>query len=205
MGHGDTATRAGVTQVARQLFTDEIHQALVSFCETRVQYLPLQSDNGDFSRRYGNNIGPFAHLHGQLVEFASEQFGEEVKPSYSFLSLYDDRGICPLHIDRDQCRYTIDYLIRQDSEDAWPIYIGQPITDERRESLRQSGLSHPATEDDIKRTKAKENFETIELQPNDAVLYSGTHQWHYRDRIKAGTADLVFFHFVPKDFDGPLD
>ena len=200
-----TTTTRRVTQVARQLFIDEIHQNLVRFVEERVQFLPLLHDQGDFSRRYGHNIDIFHHLHNQLTDFASEQFGEKVKPSYSFLSLYDNNGICPLHIDRDQCRYTIDYLIQQDRPEPWPIYIGQPISDKKRAQRVEAGTAHPETDEDIAQVKSNQKFTTVEMQPNDAVLYSGTHQWHYRDRIKSGTADLAFFHFVPEAFDGPLN
>ena len=66
-------------------------------------------------------------------------------------------------------------------------------------------MAHPELDEDIARIKARETFAKVELRPNDAVLYSGTHQWHYRDRIPSGTADLAFFHFVPEAFSGSLD
>lgn len=197
--------RRELTQVAHELFTDEVHQTLVQFMEERAQYLPLEYDGEMFSRLMAQNVGMFQHLHNQLVDFASEQFGEKVKPSYSFLSLYDNDGICPLHIDRDQCRFTIDYLIRQDRKEPWPIYIGELISDKERTEATETRMAHPETDEDIARVKAKQKFTTVEMQPNDAVLYSGTHQWHYRDRIPSGTADLAFFHFVPEAFDGPLN
>jgi hypothetical protein len=196
--------RRELTQVARQLFPDEVHQTLVQFIEERAQFLPLEYDGEMFSRFMAQNVGIFQHIHGQLVDFVSEQFGQQVKPSYSFLSMYDDNGICPLHIDRDQCLYTIDYLIRQDDPKPWPIYIGQPISDEERQEICDTDTATPEDEQDISRIKQSETFTKVELQPNDAVLYSGTHQWHYRDRIPSGTADLAFFHFVPEAFNGSL-
>ena len=199
-----TKTRE-LTQVAHQLFTEEVHQTLVEFVEQRTKFLPLVLDEDVFSRRCAHNVSIFQHLHNQLTDFASERFGEKVKPSYSFLSLYDNNGICPLHIDRDQCLYTIDYLIRQDRKEPWPIYIGEPMSDKDRADLGSKNLMYPKDDKDIERIKAKQKFTTVEMQPNDAVLYSGTHQWHYRDRIPSGTADLAFFHFVPEAFSGPLD
>jgi len=196
--------RRELTQVARQLFTDEVHQTLVQFIEERAQFLPLEYDGKVFSRLMAQNVGIFQHIHGQLVDFVSEQFGQQVKPSYSFLSMYDEMGICPLHIDRDQCLYTIDYLIRQDDPKPWPIYIGQPISDEERQEICDTDMAKPEDEKDIAQVKDKQNFTKVELQPNDAVLYSGTHQWHYRDRINFGQADLAFFHFVPEAFSGSL-
>lgn len=198
------STTHRVTQVARELFTDEIHQSLVMFVEERVQFLPLVHQQ-EFSRRCGHNVGIFQHLHNELTDFACEQFGEKVKPSYSFLSLYDNDGICPLHIDRDQCRFTIDYLIRQDRKEPWPIYIGELISDKERTEATETRMAHPETDEDIARVKSEQKFTPVGLHPNDAALYSGTHQWHYRDRIPSGAADLAFFHFVPEAFDGPLN
>lgn len=196
--------RKELTQVARQLFPKEVHQTLVQFIKERAQFLPLEYDGEMFSRFMAQNVGIFQHIHNQLADFVSEQFKEQVKPSYSFLSMYDNNGICPLHIDREQCLYTVDYLICQDDPTPWPIYVGRPISDEERQQICNAGAAQPENRDDILRIKKEQKFTKIELEPNDAVLYSGTHQWHYRDRINCGTADLAFFHFVPKAFNGSL-
>lgn len=190
-----------------QLFSHDTHQAIVKFLDERVPLLslgvPLNTDKEMFVRRYANNVPFFVAIHKQLAEFASDLFGEKVKPSYSFLSMYEDNGICPLHIDRPQCRYTIDYLIRQNQAEPWPIHIGDHMTDEQRQALDESGEVHPEG-DAIQARIDQENWHTVSLNPNDAVCYSGTHSWHYRSQRLVGTADLVFFHFVPEAFDGPL-
>lgn len=109
-------------------------------------------------------------IHEALVDVATSVFGEAVKPSYSFLSLYGDQGICPLHVDRPQCKWTLDYCVEQTY--PWPIYVEES---------------------------------PYLLGPNEALAYSGTDQPHYRDQIEPGnTCNLIFFHFVPVDFDGPL-
>jgi hypothetical protein len=44
------------------------------------------------------------------------------------------------------------------------------------------------------------------LQENDALIYSGTDSPHYRQRLQTGNhCYLVFFHFVPIDFQGDLN
>lgn len=40
--------------------------------------------------------------------------------------------------------------------------------------------------------------------PNNALCYSGTDQYHYRNKIKGKFMNLVFFHFVPLDYKGAL-
>lgn len=39
---------------------------------------------------------------------------------------------------------------------------------------------------------------------NNAICYSGTDTEHWRNRIEGRFMNLVFFHFVPIDFKGPL-
>jgi hypothetical protein len=197
-------TTSGVT-VARQLFDPITHEALKAFIRDRVPMMSVGVDDKDFVRRYAHNVPYFVNIHRQLTDFASEQFGEPLKPSYSFLSMYDDNGICPLHIDRPQCYRTIDYLIQQDQTEPWPIRIGEYMTEEQRQALDESEAGHPQTEEEIAERIAAETWTDVLLEPNDAVLYSGTHQWHYRPQRLKGKADLIFFHFTHVDFEGPLD
>lgn len=155
-----------------------------------------------FGRRYAHNVGFFVGIHHQLKDYASELFGEKVKPSYVFLSMYDKGGQCPLHIDRPQCRYTIDYLIQQEQDDPWPIAIGPQMSDEVVLTIKDT---HPTTIESRQSVIDSVDWTTANLRPNDAVCYSGTNAWHYRPEPSKGTADLVFFHFVPEAFRGSLD
>lgn len=45
-------------------------------------------------------------------------------------------------------------------------------------------------------------FTSKVLHPSDAIVFSGSSQWHYRDRIptadKKGFCHLLFFHFIPE-------
>lgn len=200
--------------IARSLFDPITHEAIKKFLAERLPLNALGSpvdtdeawedDLQKFNRKWAHNVPYLVNIHRQLTPWACEQFGEKVKPSYAFLSMYNDKGICPLHVDRPQCYRTIDYLIDCDVDELWPIYIGEPMTDEQRSVVDKTTGGHPHTEELIAQRKEQENFTEVVLSPNDAVLYSGTHQWHYRDRIKGRSASLAFFHFVPEDFDGPL-
>lgn len=134
-----------------------------------------------FNRWFWHNLPVAVALHNSpsFVALASEVFGESVKPSYAFLSMYGPEGVCPLHSDRPQCKYTIDLAVRQDEK--WPIYILAPNEAEPRSFLLDEG---------------------------QAVAYSGTDHPHHRVPMnkdsKATYADLLFFHFVPAGFIGKL-
>lgn len=194
--------------VVSGLFDADTYQTILRFMDVWLPTVRLDSDRHQddspykFGRRYGHNIGFFVDIHHQLKDYASDLFGEKVKPSYSFLSLYDKGGQCPLHIDRPQCRYTIDYLIRQEQSAPWPIAIGSQMTDKELAKIEQT---HPTTDEERQALIDGVDWTVCELAPNDAVCYSGTNAWHYRPTKSDGSADLVFFHFVPEGFRGTLD
>lgn len=188
--------------VIRDLFDADIYQQIIEFMDTYVPMIPVAVDATQFNRRYTNNVGFFVNIHNQLADYASDLFGEKVKPSYSFLSMYNKGGQCPLHIDRPQCRYTIDYLIRQEQSEPWPIRIGPSMSDEERDQI---AVPHPETTDEIKQIVDTVKWTEAHLGNNDAVCYSGTNAWHYRPTKSKGKADLVFFHFVPEAFNGSLN
>lgn len=190
--------------VVPSLFAKDVHEGIKNYLAEFTPYMPLQVDNKEFIRFSINDLPFFYELHVQLAEYASEQFKEKLKPSYSFLSLYQEGGTCPLHIDRPQCYRTIDYLIDQTSEEPWPIRIGEQMTDEELQKTSETSSLHPETKDEIEKVILSTKWHEVLLEPNDAVLYSGTHSWHYRPTKLAGMASLVFWHFVKDNFDGSL-
>lgn len=190
--------------IVRDLLDKDSYQHLLNWMDTKVKYLPIGLDTGTFVRSYAHNPSYLVAMHKQLADFASDTFGIKLKPSYVFLSMYQENGICPLHIDRPQCFRTIDLLVRTTAKEDWPIRIGRPMTDEERATIIESEKGHPETDEDIQAVIDSQEWTDVNLNPNDAVLYSGTHQWHYRPHRLKGTADLAFFHFVSEDFNGPL-
>jgi hypothetical protein len=78
------------------------------------------------------------------------------------------------------------------------------MTDEQLWEIQKDD-ARPQSEEDKQNRIANDEWTTVNLMPNDAVCYSGTHSWHYRSQRLNGTADLVFFHFVPVDFAGSLN
>jgi hypothetical protein len=97
-----------------------------------------------FNRWYWHNLPLLRRLHysSHLQRIAETIFPEPVKPSYVFLSLYGEGGICPLHTDRPQCKYTIDLCVSQ--RNPWPIFVSdQPYLLNPNEALAYSGTDHP--------------------------------------------------------------
>ena len=133
--------------IEKELFAPEIHQKIVEFIKSGA--FLVENDPNEFKRTGAHNIPFFSYIHQQLAEVASEIFGEKVKPSYVYTSLYGDAGACPFHTDRPQCKYTIDYCIDQD--ETWDIWVDdKPYTLQPNDALCYSGTDSPHFREKIK-------------------------------------------------------
>lgn len=133
-------------------------------------------------------------LQEKLVERMSEWVNEPVEPCYNFLSLYNNLGICGMHLDAPSAKWTFDYCIEQ--SDPWPIHLSKV-----RPWPETWANDHADWEGEV-RNDPDNQFTSIELQEGEAIIFSGSSQWHYRDRIthrsRNNFCHLVFFHYVPK-------
>ena len=110
------------------------------------------------------------------------------------LSLWAKPGVLPLHLDSPKAKWTLDICIRQSV--PWPIYISQ--VQEWPEDVK---FHRNRWEQQIRETV---EFEEVILEPGEAVVFSGSSQWHYRNPLSSAGEDnfchLVFFSFVPKGY-----
>jgi hypothetical protein len=136
-----------------------------------------------------------AALQNTLVERMSELCGEPVEPCYNFLSLYNNLGVCAVHMDAPSAKWTLDYCIEQSA--PWPIYLSQVRPWPEAWSCEEGADWEAAIKND-----PDNRFTSYELCEGQAIVFGGSSQWHYRDRIprlgKTNFCHLLFFHFVPK-------
>jgi hypothetical protein len=151
------------------------------------------------ARRFGRFVVHdhpfFTELQQRTVPWVSEVVGEPVEPRYNFLSLYTSKGVCAVHMDAPEAKWTLDLCIDQGA--PWPIHFSdvQPWPDSVDEGWRNDGW-----EKYIKDSRSL-GFSSYALEPGQAVIFSGSSQWHYRDLMPAGSGKqfctLLFFHFIP--------
>jgi len=116
----------------------------------------------DLFMRFAIHETPYLkQLHLQLTPLVEKALNRKLHPTYCFLSLYGEEGICPPHRDQSNCQWTLDLCIKQDR--PWNLFV----------------------EDSV-----------FVMQENEALVYSGTDQIHWREKIHPkGHCYLVFFHF----------
>jgi hypothetical protein len=119
-------------------------------------------------------------FHHQLTATVARIVEEPVKPSYVYLGSYQGGSELEVHIDREQCEFSIslciDYSPEPARETPWPLHLHT-------------------------RTGRTRVFQGI----GDALLYSGRELPHSRDPLpQRNTSTSLFFHYVRESFAGAL-
>lgn len=135
----------------------------------------------------------FNRLQRRAVPLVSEAVGEAVEASYNFLSLYASQGVCPIHMDAPEAKWTLDLCIEQSV--PWPIHFSavQPWPEGQA-----AAWADPDWDERLKRSQP---FTTHVLREGEAIVFGGSSQWHYRDAMPARSpqdrSTLLFMHFIP--------
>lgn len=148
----------------------------------------------DFGRLVVHNHPYINQLQNTMTGLASEITRELVEPYYNFLSLYNNLSVCGVHMDAPFSKWTLDICIEQSN--IWPIYLSQVLPwPENTIHIDKDWESK------IKNDPAN-NFKEYNLEAGEGIVFSGSSQWHYRNRItqikKENYCHLIFFHFIPK-------
>lgn len=150
-----------------------------------------------FGRDIVHDHPEFGELQKMVMPLVCELTGQDLEPGYNFLSLYGNSGKCDPHLDQPISMYTLDYCIDQSHE--WPIYFSDIVDWPTAESMQ--GWDAAAVLED-----QRLSFREYVLHPNEAILFSGSSQWHYRKAMsQPGFCNLLFFHYFPKGCDNLVD
>jgi hypothetical protein len=131
-------------------------------------------------RYYAHNERIACFFHHQLAAVVGDIVGAPIKPSYVYVASYQPGARLLKHTDRPQCEYSIsmciDFTPEPRNRTRWPLCL-----------------------------ETKGGTVKIFQGIGDALLYSGTELPHYRTPLpKDCTSTSIFFHYVHRDFDGPL-
>ncbi len=148
-----------------------------------------QKESADFGREVVWDHPLFLDLQESMRARVSDIVGQPLVSSYNFLSRYGPVGKCKLHLDHPSAMYTFDYCIAQDA--VWPIHISRIV------EWPSAGTGEGFDPERIKADPAMD-FAAHDLRHNQALLFNGSSQWHYRDpKTAGGFCHLLFFHYFP--------
>lgn len=177
----------------RDMISAEDHQRLKALTVAEARAPSERHEMLRFGRLTVQDAPLCSELHVKLTGRISDLVNEPVEPCYNFLSLYSNLGVCAVHMDEPSAKWTFDYCIEQSA--PWPIHLSQvrPWPEDWR---HDGGDWERAIRDD-----PDNHFTPYVLGEGEAIVFGGSSQWHYRDRIEQRAANnfchLIFFHYVP--------
>jgi hypothetical protein len=133
-----------IPQVHKQVF----HEDIMYLIRKEIAFLKsgkdskVGVDDKEFFRLYHHNDPFFKQIHHMITDRVSALVGEAIRPSYCFTSMYFvGQGQCPEHVDRPQCKYTLDLCVNQN--EPWPIKVaGRDYLLNEGDALVFSGTDH---------------------------------------------------------------
>ena len=186
-----TPTSFRVTKLSRVYdgaIMDQIKDAVLSFKPTDLEVHEIKR----FGRFVVHDLPLFHELQREVVPLMNKIVNEEVEPSYNFLSIYTKLGVCAVHMDAPSAKWTLDLCI--DQSGPWPIHFSD---------VQQWPVDYQPGEpweDTVRHDAAP--FTAYTLEPGEAVVFSGSSQWHYREPLpldgREHRCELLFLHFIPK-------
>lgn len=154
-------------------------------------------ENAGFGRDVVWDDPFFLTVQEQVRPRIEAMVGTPLASSYNFLSRYGAKGKCDLHMDHPDAMYTFDFCIEQDA--VWPIYLSRVV------DWPTADFAH-CFEPEAVIAEADYDFAEHLLRPNQALLFNGSSQWHYRRPKQAGGfCHLLFFHYLPAGSEALVD
>lgn len=177
----DTLAQRGFVELP-PLLDDAALRAVRQFYRILSQGGWIRQEQGSTARRIIHNDPVARHILEGLTPAVAAVAQAPVKPSYSYAAEYGPGQALPRHVDRAQCEYTISLFLDHRPAapgDAcpWPLTIHAPDGDV---VVRQPAGGGP--------------------------LFRGRELPHSRPPLPEGQqSQMLFLHYVPADFCGPLD
>jgi hypothetical protein len=133
----------------------------------------------------------FVELQARYADWVGEQVGAKLEPSFNLFSRYSGSAGLPPHLDSPDSMWSLGVCIRADR--PWPIHCSRTIHWPPREADRQRSAESKKRDPELE-------FREVSLEPNEAALFSGSCQWHYREPLEMAEGEIyeiVYFTYVP--------
>jgi prolyl 4-hydroxylase len=164
---------------------DTIHPELLQLLQT---YYRTTITSGVFplgdrqSNRYKANNEPISRfLHFEMLPLIEKITKQTLRPTYTYLSSYINKCDLPAHTDREDCEYTVSFLVNKDKD--WPVYLHKVKQHKKH----------------LGRTKERylDKSECIELigESGGFVIFCGCDHAHYREEYEGTFYDILLLHY----------
>jgi len=160
----------GAIDIFKRYYKDTIAQQIWQFGDRQAN-------------RYKSHNEPMSRfLHYELLPFIEKITGKVLKPSYTYLSAYVKGAHLPPHTDREDCEYTVSFIMDKPEGSTWNIYIHKI-----KQPVKYKGR-YPEN-------PPKDECCAVDCNAGGLMIFQGTDRIHYRDELEQDFYNIVLLHY----------
>ena len=135
------------------------------------------------SNRYKSHNEPMSRfLQYEILPLIEKVVGRKMRPTYTYLSAYVKDADLPPHTDREDCEYTVSFVVDKPKGSNWNIYvhkIQQPIKHKGR---------YPEA-------PPLEECEAVDCGSGGLMMFQGTDHIHFREKLDFDYYNILLLHY----------
>ena len=135
------------------------------------------------SNRYKAHNEPMSRLlHYEILPLIEKLTKKKLLPSYTYLSAYVKDSELPGHTDREDCEYTVSFIVEKPKGCNWPIYVHK-----KRQPIKYKGRypDNPPIDECI----------PVDCDAGGLMIFQGTDRIHFREKLEYDFYNILLLHF----------
>lgn len=136
------------------------------------------------SKRYKAHNEPMSRfLHYEILPLVEKITNCKLKPTYTYLSAYIKDAELPGHTDREDCEFTVSFIIDKPDNCSWPIYLHKF---QQPEKYKGRYPENPPKDECI----------AVDCEKGGFMLFQGIDHIHFREKLEFEYYTIVLLHYM---------
>jgi len=169
-------------QIVNNVIHDELKVLLKNYYKETIanNVWPLGDRQ---SNRYKAHNEPMSRLlHYECLPLIEKIVNCSLRPTYTYLSAYVKGADLPAHTDRQDCEYTVSFIVDKPENSNWNIYV-----DKYQQPIKYKGR--------FDETPPLDNCVPVDCDAGGLMLFQGTDHIHFRDKLEYDYYNILLLHY----------
>ena len=127
-------------------------------------------------------LSPYKFLLGLRNPSTVSITNKSLKPTYTYLSCYVKGADLPGHTDREDCEYTVSFVIDKPKDTTWNIYLHKT-----KQPIKYKGR-YPEN-------PPKNECIPVDCNAGGLMIFQGTDHIHFREELNEDYYNIILLHY----------
>ena len=161
---------------------DEIKDILKNYYKKCIDDKVFILGDRQANRYKSHNEGLSRVVHYELLPLIENIVDKKLRPTYTYISFYISEADLPAHTDREDCEFTVSFIIDKPENSTWNMYV-----DKEKQPIKYKGR--------YDHTPCKNNCFSVDCNAGGLMLFDGTDHIHFREKTELEFYNIILFHY----------